>query len=300
MICPPARRGATTYERRRTRRRSEERNNYACNHPVSDNRGDGRRHAYAMLDPIWLKALLKAVALPPAGPLLVAAVGLVVMGRRPRIGRILAATAVIALIALSLPAASNLLARSLGAYPALDPQEAQSARAIVILGGGKRRDAAEYGGDTLGALTLERVRYGARVARMTGLPILVSGGIVFRGPSEAHLMQQALVEEFGVPVRWLEPGSRNTHENAVRSAAILRREGIARVVLVAHGFDMPRARAEFAAQGIDVVPAPTAILDAKLDSPLDLLPSMAALQQSYYVLYELLGLAVFRITAALG
>ena len=30
--------------------------------------------------------------------------------------------------------------------------------------------------DTLATLTLERVRYGARVARLTGLPVLVSGG----------------------------------------------------------------------------------------------------------------------------
>jgi uncharacterized SAM-binding protein YcdF (DUF218 family) len=111
-------------------------------------------------------------------------------------------------------------------------------------------------------------------------------------------MRDALEGEFGVPVRWAEPRSRNTHENAVRSADILRREGIARVVLVAHGFDMPRARAEFAAQGIDIVAAPTGIATEDFDRVLDWLPSMGALQGSYYALYELLGLAVFRVTAA--
>ena len=59
--------------------------------------------------------------------------------------------------------------------------EIEHPMAIVILGGGVRRHAAEYGGDTLGQLTLERVRYGARVARLTGLPVLVSGGSVFGG-----------------------------------------------------------------------------------------------------------------------
>jgi hypothetical protein len=39
----------------------------------------------------------------------------------------------------------------------------------------------EYGGDTLGRLTLERVRYGARVAKKTGLPVLVAGGSVLVG-----------------------------------------------------------------------------------------------------------------------
>ncbi len=36
-------------------------------------------------------------------------------------------------------------------------------------------------------------------------------------------MRSALEREFGVPVRWVEPQSRNTHENAARSAEILQR-----------------------------------------------------------------------------
>ena len=72
-------------------------------------------------------------------------------------------------------------------------------------------------------------------------------------------MRQSLEEEFGVPVRWIEPESRNTHENAVRSAEILRAEGIREVVLVAHEFDMERTRAEFAEEGIATVAAPTGL-----------------------------------------
>ena len=97
---------------------------------------------------------------------------------------------------------------------------AQDAQAVVILGGGVRRDAPEYGGDTLATLTLERVRYGARVARLTGLPVLVSGGSVLGGEPEAKLMAASLEREFGVPVRWVETRSRTTHENAVLSARI--------------------------------------------------------------------------------
>ena len=70
-------------------------------------------------------------------------------------------------------------------------------------------------------------------------------------------MRAALEQEFNVPVRWTEDRSRNTHENAQLSAAILKRDGVKRVVLVMHGFDIRRARAEFVAAGIDVVPAPT-------------------------------------------
>src|ERR1700694_2339163 len=94
---------------------------------------------------------------------------------------------------------------------------------------------------------------------MTGLPILVSGGSVLRGETEAKLMREALEREFGIPVRWVEQRSRTTHENALRSAEILRPAGVQQVVLVAHSFDMPRARAEFATAGIVTFPAPTGI-----------------------------------------
>ena len=110
----------------------------------------------------------------------------------------------------------------------------------MILGGGVRR-APEWGGDTMNRLTLERVRFGARVARLTGLPVLVSGGSTYGATPEAALMRDALRDEFGIEVRWVEDASRTTAENAARTASILRANGISRVVLVTHSFDVPRA-----------------------------------------------------------
>ena len=248
----------------------------------------------------WLKALLKALVLPPTGPLLLAAAGLWMSGRIPRAGRIVAWIGILLLLALSTPLVAFLLLRLVDTSPPLDVQRARGAQAIVILGGGIRRHAAEYGGDTLGHLTLERVRYGAQVARAIGLPVLVTGGSVFGGEPEARLMQAALEREFDVRVRWAEIRSRNTHENAVRSAEILRAEHISRIVLVAHSFDMPRAKAEFAAQGIEAIPAPTGIPSAEFDTPLDALPSLAALQSSYLALYEIFANFARWITLNIG
>ena len=251
-----------------------------------------------MIDPYWLKAFVKAVVLPPTGPLVVAAIGLGILHRWPRVGRSLAAAGVLSLLLLSVPAVSNLLRQSVGGSPVLDLDRAKSAQAIVILGGGTRRDAPEYGGDTLGHLTLERVRYGARVARLTGLPVLVTGGSVFGGETEAKLMRQSLEGEFGVGVRWAEDRSRNTHENAVRSAAILRADGVRRVVLVAHDFDMRRANAEFAAAGIETIAAPTGLGTHEAEGWLDYVPSIAGLQGSYYATYEILANLVRPLSAA--
>src|SRR5205807_6927764 len=112
--------------------------------------------------------------------------------RFPRAGIAMAWSGVSALLILSVPLVAAFLVRSLDSSPPFDSARASSAQAIVILGGGTRRHAAEYGGDTLGELTLERVRYGAAVVRMTGLPVLVSGGSVYGGEAEAKLMREAL------------------------------------------------------------------------------------------------------------
>jgi len=241
-----------------------------------------------MIDFIWVKAILKPLVLPPTGPLLVAGLGLCLLRRAPRLGRTLAAAGIVGLLAVSMPAVADFLVGFVDTSVPFDPESARTAKALVILGGGVRRNAPEYDGDTLATLTLERVRYGARVARLTGLPVLVSGGAVLGGQPEAMLMAASLQREFGVPVKWIEALSRTTHENAVRSAAMLKREGIDRVVLVTHVFDTRRALAEFDGQGIEVVVAPTGS-NASEESLLDYVPSMGGLTRSYYATYEILA-----------
>ncbi|MEF9996624.1 MAG: YdcF family protein [Burkholderiaceae bacterium] len=241
----------------------------------------------------WVKAVVKALVLPPAGPLLLVFAGLLLARWRwRRAGGWIAALGALSLWLLSLPAVAAWLLASLSPTQPVSLEAARHAQAIVILGGGVRRNALEYGGDTLGRLTLERVRYGARLARELRLPVLVSGGSVKSDTrTEADLMREALVGEWGVPVRWLEDTSRNTHENAMKSAEILRREGISRVVLVVHGFDVPRVAAEFAEAGLQPVMAPTQLV--RLDGPWllgDFLPGARSLEDSSWVIYEWCGL----------
>jgi uncharacterized SAM-binding protein YcdF (DUF218 family) len=249
-----------------------------------------------VIDAFWLKAVAKALVLPPTGPLLVAVAGISVIRGVPRLGRLLAIAGVAAMLALSIPAVAEFLVRFVDTSTPFDLQAAKNAKALVILGGGIRRNAPEYGGDTLAGLTLERMRYGAHIARISGLPVLVSGGTVLNGEPEANLMATALEREFGVPVRWVEPLSRTTHENAVKTAALLKREGIDRIVLVTHVFGTRRAIAEFEAQGLAVVIAPTGGRSTPEDVILDWVPSMLGLTRSYYATYELLANAVLMLT----
>jgi uncharacterized SAM-binding protein YcdF (DUF218 family) len=237
---------------------------------------------------LWRK-VLAAIVLPPIGPLLILVVGALLLPRTPRIGRGLVWAGIAALVLLSTGIVARGLLWVVDVSPPLRLEDASSAQAIVILGGGVR-EAPEYGGDTVARLSLDRVRYGARLARATGLPVLVTGGTFWgEGPAEGVVMREVLEREFGVPVKWVESRSRNTHQNAVRSAAILKPDEVTRVVLVAHGFDMRRAIAEFQAAGLEVVPAPTFVAPA---TPLvfgDFVPNVFALQSSYYALYEILA-----------
>jgi uncharacterized SAM-binding protein YcdF (DUF218 family) len=163
------------------------------------------------------------------------------------------------------------------------------ADAIVILGAGVRTEAAEYGGDTLTQMGLERVRYGAILAKRFELPVATAGGVVHDGRPEGDVMAEVLEREFGVKARWRETTSRNTRENARNLARVLAPEKIKRIVVVTHGVDTRRGRRELEAAGFTVVMAPTVVQPFAVGEVWDFVPSMNALRVSSLALYEMLG-----------
>jgi uncharacterized SAM-binding protein YcdF (DUF218 family) len=237
----------------------------------------------------WFGKLVAGLLLPPNGPLLLALLGLVWMPRRPRLGRVLAFIGVGSLLVLSLPIVGALLSSAVADGEALRPGAPVKADAIVVLGAGSRGFAPEYGADAPTTLGLERIRYGAWLAKALALPVAVSGGVVYDGDPEAQVMAAALAREFGVLPKWIEPRSRNTHENAVNLAAMLVPAGVKRVVVVTHGVDMRRARRELQAAGFDVVMAPTVVPGWQVDSFVDFVPGFTGLRGSTLALYEMLG-----------
>lgn len=237
----------------------------------------------------FLKKLVTTLLLPPIGPLLLVALGLWLTGRRPRSGRVLAAFGVALLVALSLPWVAHRMLRSLETRPPITASSLGQAQAIVVLGGGSTYDAPEYGGDTVSRFTLERLRYGARLARQTGLPVLTTGGAPFGGRPEAESMREALERDFGIQTRWIEASSRDTAENAAFSSPLLRQAGITRIALVTHAWHMPRAAGLFERQGIAVIAAPTGFTRDTPSIAGDLLPNAGALGQSRQALHEWLG-----------
>jgi uncharacterized SAM-binding protein YcdF (DUF218 family) len=240
------------------------------------------------------KKIIAALVLPPMSLLLLAFIGLWLVlrnkGRQRTFGVVLLSLSLAALVALSLPAVGDRLLQSLEKHPPISPRQLAEAQAIVILGGGLYHDAPEYGSDTVGDSTLQRVRYGARLARATKLPVLVTGGTPRGGIPEAQAMREVLGSEFGVRVQWTESASRDTAENARFSAAQLKAAGISRIALVSHGWHLPRAKLLFEREGITVYAAPTAFSTPSGDALSDWLPD--DFRDSRIAAHEYLGKTV--------
>jgi uncharacterized SAM-binding protein YcdF (DUF218 family) len=235
---------------------------------------------------LQLKTLLKDLVLPPAGPILLALLGLALLKVRPRLARACLIAGVVSLWLLSTPIVSDVLTRLVELYPPLDLQRAGNAQAIVILGGGGQRALApEYaGGPAAEPLLLERLSYGAYIAKKTGLPVLVTGFSI-----EARAMHDTLARNFGLETRWVDDQAYDTFQNARNSARILNAEGVRRIVLVTRATHMRRSVQEFADAGFEVVPAPVGILTRRDFGVLRYVPNPEALLRSHMAIYELIG-----------
>jgi uncharacterized SAM-binding protein YcdF (DUF218 family) len=238
-----------------------------------------------MLLLLQLKTLLKGVIFPPAGPLLVAAFGALSINRRPRLARVCLSIGLGSLWLLSTPLVSDALSSLVEHYPPLDFQSIAGAQAIVILGGGGQRAfAPEYGGPAADPFLLERLSYGAFIARKTGLPVLVTGYGV-----EAAAMRATLLRNFELNPRWVDGEAYDTFENARNSARLLEADGVHRVVLVTAASHLWRSVHEFTDAGMDVVPAPVGML-ARRDPGIWLfLPNADALRRASAAINELAG-----------
>lgn len=244
----------------------------------------------------WLATnLVSALLLPPLNLILLGAIGLLLLKRRPRTGKILVASALALLYLLSTPFVAETALQKLETLPVHNPFD--KIQAIVVLGAGTYFNAPEYDGSTVNRLGLERIRYAAWLHRFTHKPILgAGGGPLGSSSSEAAQMRDVLEKEFQVPVRWIEETSGNTRDNAYKSFAILKKYGITHIALVTHAWHMPRAAREFERAGFRVIPAATAFTTRYKMDLFAFLPTAGALQKSQLFLHEVIGMLWYRLS----
>ncbi len=246
-----------------------------------------------------IRYFFKQLLLPPGVLLLLLLLGWWLRRRSPRLAALCFVTGFTGLWLMSLPIVVERTARAVEREPALAEarwsQLSGQAGAIVVLGAGREQNDPAWGGDQPGYTALERLRYAARLAKASGLPILTSGGLHYgQPPSEAMLGAEVLQRDFGVATRWLEERSRTTWENALFSAEMLRAAGVERVVLVTSAAHMPRSRWCFEQNGIEVIAAPVGFMGGHNARPLNgWLPESKAFWQNGLLLNEVVGMAVY-------
>jgi len=263
-----------------------------------------------------IKTYLVPWLLPPFSLFLLALLGLLLAGRWPRFGRSLGLVGALAGIALSMPLVADRLMSVVEApYATLDrpplrlPDTRQAAwrarpeqapQAIVVVSGGIAGDgidSSERNRVTSGSL--ERVLHARRLARLTSLPLLISGGVTPNGGEpEARLLRDLLEGEFETPVKWIEPKSRDTAENATLTGQILQPQGIRRILLVTHAYHMRRAQSAFERAGFAVTPAPHSFMARPVRFDwLQLVPTLDAVVSSRLAIRELIGQGWYGLVA---
>lgn len=240
--------------------------------------------------------------LPPLSLLLVLALGIFLLGRRSRLAKPLILGGFCLFWIASTPYFAEGALHLLEAKTTPLDTRLQNADAIVILGGGTYFHAPEYGGhDTIADPTLVRLRYGAKLQRETGKPILVTGGKPLgNSGSEAQQMRMSLEQDFRVPVHWTEDESDNTFENAHHSFRILQQAGIHKIYLVTHAWHMLRAAEAFRRAGFEVIEAPTAFTTRYRTDMLTFLPQAGSLYDSRIFIHEIIGLLWYRVKLAIS
>lgn len=238
---------------------------------------------------------LQSLLLPPAGLLLLMALGFVIMIICRTFGRLLVASGFILLYLVSIDPVGDALIRPLekAHHPLNAAPKDRKAGAIVVLGGGVR-DLAWAGLDPEPSeMSLERVVAAVRLYRSAHLPLVVVGG--GGDPSKPDISEAESMARtasgLGVPRRDLIviENARNTLESAAAAWEKLKGE---RIILVTSAFHMRRAVGMFRKKGFQVIPAPCGYRSEERTLTIrSFIPRADCLLSSHAALAEYLSLA---------
>lgn len=201
-------------------------------------------------------------------PLLVAVIaitaGVVLLqrGTRPRLGAAFAWSGLGYIFFVGLSPISNAMLLPLeDRFPPATLEAGTPIEGIIVLGGFEDGWVSEVRGGLQVNESADRLTETARLARRFpsarivftgGVGKIWGGGAVATGPVKQFLMDMGVAEERIV----LEGKSRNTYENALYSAEILKPTPEQRWVLVTSASHMPRAVGLYRKAGFSVIPFP--------------------------------------------
>lgn len=198
----------------------------------------------------------------------------------------------------SIPCTANLLIHSLE-YTYLPPSN-PNGDIIVMLTGGATLDSPDISGDgsTSGA-TANRLLTAARLYKKISVPIIISGGKVFKDSgNESEISKRQLID-LGIPENYIiiENNSRNSAENAHFTSQILKGK-YRKPILVTSAFHMKRSIMNFSKEGVKtIIPYPADYLtNTQINIGLDsFIPTYGSFNTFGIALHEYLGIFQIQI-----
>jgi uncharacterized SAM-binding protein YcdF (DUF218 family) len=170
---------------------------------------------------------------------------------------------------------------------------------IILLGGGIYDGVADLSG--VGAPygeMLGRIVTAVRLQKRLDIPVIVSGGSVFKSRKpEAPIVRRFLID-LGVPADKviMEDKSRDTIENAKYTIEICRKSGHKKPILVTTAYHIKRAVESFEKSGMKVVPFPSGFKTwhNRHYGPEDYLPDMHELGKVSTAMKEYIGFIFYK------
>jgi len=223
--------------------------------------------------------------------------GLILLRRKPRAGHLLLGLGLAVLLIFSTPPVVGAMWQALERSAPRTFRPETTYDVVVLLGGVV---------DPSGSLSSE-VAYGHNVERLLTVfdllrtqharQVILSGGRLGEGlPTEAVFLRDQLLRWGIEPERLvLEEGSKNTHENAVNTAALMQSRPGQTMLVVTSAFHMQRAAGCFTAAGLtfDTLPVDYRVREPSRDN--SLLPRSEYLADATRALRELSGRVVYRV-----
>lgn len=252
--------------------------------------------------PYYLTKVLPLLIMPVPVALALGLLALILILRGCRKSAIASLMAAVILLWVSSlpPVASALLWTLQKQYPPVEMESVPAGQCIIVLGGAVG-DATYPRVEIELSESIDRVYQAARLYRLgKGRRVIVAAG---NQPwardlePEANLIRGLLVE-WGVPdgAISLDTSSRNTRENAINGAELIREANCQSNLLVTSAWHMPRAVATFEVLEISVFPVSVDVRGVQGRSALwlQLIPRADALVVTSQVMMEWMGIWVYR------
>lgn len=246
-----------------------------------------------------IKKIVSAFLLPPGVfVLLLTLAGVILLVRKKHAGGILnlALAGVIWALATA-PVADKIMAPLEKPYAEI---KRPAGDVIVLLGGGIAEGVPDFTGKGApSADMLFRIVTAVRLQRQIDVPIIVSGGKVYKNIDSEAKIARRLLTDLGVADKKIimEERSRDTLDNALNTKALCQKMGFREPILLTSAYHLPRAVYLFEKTGLRVNAFPAGFKTAtdRRYGWQDLLPATGSLDVTSDALHEYLGQMYYRL-----